>query len=58
MSPLQLVKATLEHLLRMGSWFPSQDSCRVWGGPEFRFPCVPYPEEGLAIPNSDYVVAS
>ena len=38
MDPLHLVKATREHLLRMGSWFPDQESCRVWGGPEFRFP--------------------
>jgi ribosomal protein S18 acetylase RimI-like enzyme len=20
------------------TWFPTEDSCRVWGGPEFRFP--------------------
>ena len=34
----ELVPATLAHLLQMMSWFPSGESCRVWGGPEFRFP--------------------
>jgi ribosomal protein S18 acetylase RimI-like enzyme len=38
MDPLRLIEATREHLLQMRSWFPSQDSCRIWGGPEFRFP--------------------
>src|ERR1700735_1269055 len=38
MDSLQLVKATREHLLQMRSWFPDQESVRVWGGPEFRFP--------------------
>jgi ribosomal protein S18 acetylase RimI-like enzyme len=38
MDPLHLTKATREHLLQMVPWFPSQDTCRVWGGPEFRFP--------------------
>jgi ribosomal protein S18 acetylase RimI-like enzyme len=36
--PLKLLPATPAHLLEMMSWFPSAESCRVWGGPEFRFP--------------------
>jgi ribosomal protein S18 acetylase RimI-like enzyme len=23
------------------TWFPTEHSCRVWGGPEFRFPFTP-----------------
>lgn len=26
------------HLPELMSWFPDEDSCRTWGGPEFRFP--------------------
>jgi ribosomal protein S18 acetylase RimI-like enzyme len=36
--PLKLLPATPAHLLEMMSWFPSGESCRIWGGPEFRFP--------------------
>ena len=36
--PLTLASATAPHLLQMMSWFPSAESCRIWGGPEFRFP--------------------
>ena len=36
--PLTLASATASHLLQMMSWFPSAESCRIWGGPEFRFP--------------------
>ena len=36
--PLTLTSATASHLLQMMNWFPSADSCRIWGGPEFRFP--------------------
>jgi ribosomal protein S18 acetylase RimI-like enzyme len=36
--PLTLASATASHLLQMMSWFPSAESCRTWGGPEFRFP--------------------
>jgi ribosomal protein S18 acetylase RimI-like enzyme len=36
--PLTLASAGASHLLQMMSWFPSADSCRIWGGPEFRFP--------------------
>ena len=36
--PLKLVPATRAHLLVIMGWFPSSDSCRIWGGPEFRFP--------------------
>ena len=38
MDRLHLTGATREHLLLLASWFPSQSACRVWGGPEFRFP--------------------
>ena len=30
--------ACREDLLAMMSWFPDGPSCRIWGGPEFRFP--------------------
>ena len=36
--PVSLGQATPAHTLEMMSWFPSLESCRVWGGPEFRFP--------------------
>ena len=36
--PLTLASASASHLLQMMSWFPSAESCRIWGGPEFRFP--------------------
>ena len=34
----QLIKATTAHVPQMMTWFPTEDSCHVWGGPEFRFP--------------------
>ena len=33
-----LIKATQAHVPEMMSWFPTEHSCHVWGGPEFRFP--------------------
>jgi ribosomal protein S18 acetylase RimI-like enzyme len=30
--------ATSDDLVDMMSWFPDAASCRIWGGPEFRFP--------------------
>jgi len=30
--------ASREDLLAMMAWFPDGPSCRIWGGPEFRFP--------------------
>jgi len=36
--PLTLASATPLQLLEMMNWFPSAESCRIWGGPEFRFP--------------------
>jgi len=30
--------ATRDDLLAMMSWFPDCRSCRIWGGPEFRYP--------------------
>jgi len=36
--PVGLVEATPAHVLQMTGWFPSAESCHVWGGPEFRFP--------------------
>jgi ribosomal protein S18 acetylase RimI-like enzyme len=35
---LQLIKATEAHAPQIMSWFPDEHSCRVWGGPAFRFP--------------------
>ena len=34
----QLIEATEAHVPQMMTWFPTGHSCRVWGGPEFRFP--------------------
>jgi ribosomal protein S18 acetylase RimI-like enzyme len=36
--PVQLIEATKAHVPQMMTWFPTEHSCRVWGGPEFRFP--------------------
>ena len=36
--PIQLIPATQVHLLEIMPWFPTAYSCRIWGGPEFRFP--------------------
>jgi ribosomal protein S18 acetylase RimI-like enzyme len=38
---LQLIKATETHALQIMPWFPDEHSCRVWGGPAFRFPFTP-----------------
>jgi ribosomal protein S18 acetylase RimI-like enzyme len=35
---VQLVEATRAHLPQIMAWFPTEHGCRVWGGPEFRFP--------------------
>jgi ribosomal protein S18 acetylase RimI-like enzyme len=35
---LRFERATEAHLLQMMQWFPTRESCIVWGGPEFRFP--------------------
>jgi ribosomal protein S18 acetylase RimI-like enzyme len=35
---LELVEATLAHLPPIVTWFPTEHSCRVWGGPDFRYP--------------------
>jgi ribosomal protein S18 acetylase RimI-like enzyme len=35
---LQFVKATETHVPQIMAWFPDELSCRVWGGPAFRFP--------------------
>jgi ribosomal protein S18 acetylase RimI-like enzyme len=35
---VSLGQATPAHALEIMGWFPSLESCRVWGGPEFRFP--------------------
>jgi len=35
---LRLEPATPAHALEMMGWFASLESCRVWGGPEFRYP--------------------
>lgn len=36
--PVKLVRATDDHVWEIMRWFPDQRSCRIWGGPEFRFP--------------------
>jgi ribosomal protein S18 acetylase RimI-like enzyme len=33
-----LIEATQAHVPQIMTWFPTEHSCRVWGGPEFRFP--------------------
>jgi ribosomal protein S18 acetylase RimI-like enzyme len=38
---LQFIKATETHALHIMTWFPDELSCRVWGGPAFRFPFTP-----------------
>ena len=35
---MQLRTATKHDLVVMMAWFPDAHSCRIWGGPEFRFP--------------------
>jgi ribosomal protein S18 acetylase RimI-like enzyme len=35
---LALMPATRTHLSEMMNWFPTAQSCLVWGGVEFRFP--------------------
>jgi ribosomal protein S18 acetylase RimI-like enzyme len=37
-NPLQLIEATKAHVPELMTWFPTEHSCRVWGGPQFRFP--------------------
>ena len=39
--PVQLVEVATAHVPQMMTWFPTEHSCRVWGGPEFRFPFTP-----------------
>ena len=36
--PVQLVEVAEAHAPQFMTWFPTEHSCRVWGGPEFRFP--------------------
>jgi ribosomal protein S18 acetylase RimI-like enzyme len=38
---LQVVKATETHAPQIMPWFPDEQSCRLWGGPAFRFPFTP-----------------
>lgn len=35
---LRVVNATETHVPQIMTWFPDELSCRVWGGPAFRFP--------------------
>ena len=37
-NPLLLIEATKAHVPEIMTWFPTEHSCRVWGGPQFRFP--------------------
>ena len=36
--PVQLIEVAKAHVAQIMTWFPTEHSCRVWGGPEFRFP--------------------
>jgi ribosomal protein S18 acetylase RimI-like enzyme len=36
--PLQFIKAMETQAPQIMTWFPDEHSCRVWGGPAFRFP--------------------
>jgi ribosomal protein S18 acetylase RimI-like enzyme len=36
--PIQLIEVAKAHVAQIMTWFPTEHSCRVWGGPEFRFP--------------------
>jgi ribosomal protein S18 acetylase RimI-like enzyme len=36
--PVRLIEATPAHLRDVMCWFPTAESCTLWGGPEFRFP--------------------
>jgi ribosomal protein S18 acetylase RimI-like enzyme len=36
--PVQLIDVAKAHVPQIMSWFPTEHSCRIWGGPEFRFP--------------------
>lgn len=38
MSAVHLRHFDGQHLAELMSWFPDAPSCRMWGGPEFRFP--------------------
>ena len=35
---VDLVEATRAYLPQIMAWFPTEHSCRVWGGPDLRFP--------------------
>jgi len=34
----KFIKATETHAQQIMTWFPDEHSCRIWGGPAFRFP--------------------
>lgn len=35
---MSLVESSRAHIRELMGWFPDQESCRQWGGPEMRFP--------------------
>ncbi|MCB1037221.1 MAG: GNAT family N-acetyltransferase, partial [Acidobacteria bacterium] len=35
---MEWIPSKEEHLEELASWFQDVDSCRQWGGPNFRFP--------------------
>jgi ribosomal protein S18 acetylase RimI-like enzyme len=35
---MPLIDASQTHLPQIMSWFATEESCKLWGGPEFRFP--------------------
>ncbi len=35
---MELVETAPDHLPELMSWFPDQESCSIWGGPNQRFP--------------------
>jgi ribosomal protein S18 acetylase RimI-like enzyme len=40
----RLVSMTQDHLRLMMTWFPDAESCRLWGGTDFRYP---FTEDGF-----------
>jgi hypothetical protein len=38
---LRLAPAAVSHMAELMEWFPTRESCAVWGGPDFRFPFTP-----------------
>ncbi len=37
MDSVQLIEVAKAHVPQIMTWFPTEHSCRVWGGPEFYY---------------------